>query len=105
MNNRISGTDHITAQFEQRLRFRGESAAGAIDTLRSLRSGAPETMHPGPMDERRNSPAGPIQEKTSGMKNILKAIGAALFATGASATKIARTAVLNAPGNPSGHAG
>lgn len=96
MDDQKIGTDHSMARFEQRLRVRGASAAGAVHVLRSLRS--PAT---GPWVKQPSlSP-----ERTSIMKTITRIIRTALYTTTAKAADVPRTALSNAPENPSGHAG
>ena len=81
MDNRKSGTDHVTASFEHRLRFRGASAAGAIHVLRSIRPADPSTSFIGNRDHRLKTPALPKADRTSIANKILKIFSAVLFGT------------------------
>ncbi|MEO9904591.1 MULTISPECIES: hypothetical protein [Alphaproteobacteria] len=79
MDNLKTGTDHIEIPFEQRLRFRGASAAGAVHVLRSLRPADSSTSFTGNRDERLKTPASPTAERAGITNNILKIFSAALL--------------------------
>ena len=94
MDNRKSGTDHVTASFEHRLRFRGASAAGAIHVLRSIRPADPSTSFIGNRKQRLKTPASPKVDKASIANKVLKIFSAVLFGTAAATRRRCAEKVL-----------
>tara|TARA_E500000318_G_scaffold45176_1_gene42669 strand:- start:7774 stop:8040 length:267 start_codon:yes stop_codon:yes gene_type:complete len=74
MDKLKTGTDHIEIQFEQRLRFRGASAAGAVHVLRSLRATDPSAPVSGNRNKQSKTSVSQTAERTSVVKKIFHAV-------------------------------
>lgn len=97
MDDLKTGTNHSETTFEQRLRVRGASAAGAAHVLRSLRSAdIPAPCH-GHLNGRRTTPASHTPIRTSIMKKIFHAALFAAVASVATVTGIAQANSADAP--------